>query len=57
MFIVEYRTKSSFGVVYPSRFLNVGAHHAQSIEDAKRKATSRLGQNVEIIGAVYCGSL
>ena len=47
MFIVEYRTKSA-NRVYPSNFINVGAHKAQSKEAAAEYALHKLG-NVEIV--------
>jgi hypothetical protein len=50
MFVIEYRTKSAERV-YPSDFINVGSHKAQSIEAAIAFAQNRLGPNVEILSA------
>lgn len=57
MFVVEYKTKSTFGAIYNSNFINIGAHKAQSTAAAAEYAVSRLGANVEIIGVQYVGSL
>jgi len=53
MFIVEYRTISRFGRVYPTRVATVGVHRATSAEEAAAHILSTT-QNVEVISATYC---
>jgi hypothetical protein len=57
MFLVEYRTKSSFGRTYPARFMNVGPGNASSDEQARAYAAKRLGPNVEILDVKFSGVL
>lgn len=52
LIIVEYRTKTRMGIVYPSCFAYVGSHLATNTEDAQKYVLSRYG-NVEIINVQY----
>lgn len=57
MFVVEYRTIAQHGKMHPTNFMNVGAGKAQTINEAIVYAQTTLGKNVEVLTAVFVGSL
>lgn len=53
MFVVEYRTVSRLGLIYPTRVLTLGMHKATNLGEAETYVARCLGPNVEIVSARY----
>jgi hypothetical protein len=56
MILVEYRTKDKNPRKERTYFLSVAEQTASSIESAKEYARRALGNNIEILKALYVGT-